>query len=228
MNEELPNEVDLDGHIDAKGIQYIGKASRQPDGTWLCLANVGGALCRVEVKLSREIMTDTVVREAGETFSAIIQKANPARLSEIWCALDKLADHAEARLRLALPTLEAPKLAPEPQWLTDAVDSLEPMRREVDNRTFACAILLTRAFVHVHPEATAVVEYTDDSDVLAIRWDDAAGLRFMVSRPPNLRWPAISARAYRRPDPESPRLECRYARLAHDLLAMPYEKVRDA
>jgi hypothetical protein len=118
-----------------------------------------------------------------------------------------------------------PLLAPEPEWLTNAVRHLEPELREIDNRTFACTILLARAFVNLHPEAVATVEYADDSaDVLAIRWDDAAGLRFLVSRPPNLRWPAVAARAYWRPDPESPRLECRYVRLAHQLLAMPYKK----
>ncbi len=33
-------------------IYLIGKASLIPDGTWRCLANVGGALCLVEVKLT--------------------------------------------------------------------------------------------------------------------------------------------------------------------------------
>jgi hypothetical protein len=284
---ELPSEIDLDEHIDDKGIRYIGKARRQPDGTWRCLAEVSGALCLVEVKIAPkdssfgpfvedaraargrrvrdafieaagdlgiehpetpawEKMPDHVremycriaesvaskasVHDAEAIFSAAIVKHPSAnRIAEIWCAIDKLATHAEARMRLALPTIEMPLLAPEPEWLTRAVDNLDPEGREVDHRTFACTIILARAFVHIHPEATATVERADDTgDVLAIRWDDAAGLRFLVSRPPNLRWPAVSARAYWRPDPDSPRLECRYARLAHDLLAMPYEKVRDA
>jgi hypothetical protein len=282
-NQEL-FEIDLDNHVDDKGIRYIGKARRQPDGTWRCVADVGGALCFVEVKITpkdqafgpftedarairgrrvrdafvqaasdlgiehpetpawekmpdhvREmycrieeaVATKADVRDAEATFStAIANHASANRLAEIWCALDKLADHAEARMRLALPTIEMPLLAPEPEWLARAADSLDPEGREVDHRTFASAIILARAFVRIHPEAAAVVERADGSgDVLAIRWDDAAGLRFLVSRPPNLRWPAVSARAYWRPDPESPRLECRYARLAHDLLAMPYEKV---
>jgi len=45
-------EIDLDGHVDAKGIRYIGKATRQMNGKYLCLANVGGALCRVEITLT--------------------------------------------------------------------------------------------------------------------------------------------------------------------------------
>ncbi len=52
-----PQEVDVDGRL-VKGpwgadypIQLMGKASLQPDGTWRCLANVGGALCLVQVKV---------------------------------------------------------------------------------------------------------------------------------------------------------------------------------
>lgn len=33
-------------------IQYIGEAVQQFDGTWRCLANVGGALCVVEVSIT--------------------------------------------------------------------------------------------------------------------------------------------------------------------------------
>lgn len=48
----IPTEVDVDGRFDEKsGIMYIGKATRQEDGTWRCLANVGGALCLVEVSI---------------------------------------------------------------------------------------------------------------------------------------------------------------------------------
>lgn len=50
-----PKTIDLDGVYDAKsGILYIGDARRQDDGTWLVLANVGGALCIVEVTISIE------------------------------------------------------------------------------------------------------------------------------------------------------------------------------
>lgn len=49
--EEL-TEVDLEGRFDeANQIEYLGKAKLQPDGSWHCLANVGGALCMVEVTL---------------------------------------------------------------------------------------------------------------------------------------------------------------------------------
>jgi hypothetical protein len=47
-----PKEVDVDGLVDSKGVVFIGKATQQFDGTWRCLANVGGALCLVEVRLS--------------------------------------------------------------------------------------------------------------------------------------------------------------------------------
>jgi len=46
------DEIDLDGHVDAKGIRYIGKAKRQENGKYLCLADIHGALCRVEVTLT--------------------------------------------------------------------------------------------------------------------------------------------------------------------------------
>lgn len=44
-------EVDVDGYIDDKGIRYIGLATKRPNGQWVCLADVGGALCLVEVKI---------------------------------------------------------------------------------------------------------------------------------------------------------------------------------
>lgn len=44
----LPDEVDVDGRVDAKGVRFVGKAKRQPDGTWCALADVDGALCLVE------------------------------------------------------------------------------------------------------------------------------------------------------------------------------------
>lgn len=50
-------ELDIDGHVDAKGIQYIGKALLQPSGKWHCLANVNGALCKVEVSIVPEVMS---------------------------------------------------------------------------------------------------------------------------------------------------------------------------
>lgn len=49
-----PTQIDVDKRIDEESdgaISYIGNATLQPDGTWRCLANVGGALCLVEVKL---------------------------------------------------------------------------------------------------------------------------------------------------------------------------------
>jgi hypothetical protein len=49
-----PDELDVDGMMDAKGVVFIGRAKRQPNGTWRCLANVGGALCIVEVKITFE------------------------------------------------------------------------------------------------------------------------------------------------------------------------------
>ena len=97
--------------------------------------------------------------------------------------------------------LARPKLAPEP---------------------LGCAGQLVCAFLALHPEAIAELEPTD-GDCIVIRWNDARDLRFIVSRP-TLRWPAVNARAYFRPDPYEAALECRYARLASELLELPYEK----
>lgn len=44
--------LDVDGYVDAQGIQYIGKATKQTDGSWRCLANVAGSFCIVEIKLT--------------------------------------------------------------------------------------------------------------------------------------------------------------------------------
>ena len=45
----ISNEVDVNGLY----YSYLGKATRQSDGTWRCLANVhGNALCIVEVAIT--------------------------------------------------------------------------------------------------------------------------------------------------------------------------------
>ena len=48
---DVPDVVDLEGRIDDNGIEYLGKARLQPDGTYHVLANVRGALAMVEVTL---------------------------------------------------------------------------------------------------------------------------------------------------------------------------------
>jgi hypothetical protein len=53
LEQRNPREVDIDGMVDERyGIRYIGKAVQMFDGTWRSLANVHGALCRVEVSLT--------------------------------------------------------------------------------------------------------------------------------------------------------------------------------
>ncbi len=55
---EACQEIDLNGYVDKKGVKYIGKAAKQPNGKWACLANVAGALCWVEVAITpKEITT---------------------------------------------------------------------------------------------------------------------------------------------------------------------------
>ena len=47
-----PPSLDIDGYVDSRGIRYIGVATQQIDGTWRSLAEVGGALCLVEVTIT--------------------------------------------------------------------------------------------------------------------------------------------------------------------------------
>lgn len=52
-NDVFPNVVDVDGYVEEKtGIRYLGKARKQPDGKYRCLADVGGALAWVEVTIT--------------------------------------------------------------------------------------------------------------------------------------------------------------------------------
>lgn len=50
-----PDEIDVDDVTDSKGVRFIGKATRQPNGEYHCLADVGGALCVVEVSVQRPL-----------------------------------------------------------------------------------------------------------------------------------------------------------------------------
>ena len=52
-------EIDVNGLVDeSTGIRYIGKALKTFEGRWLCLANVDGALCRVELTMKPTIHVD--------------------------------------------------------------------------------------------------------------------------------------------------------------------------
>ena len=57
-------EIDVDGVVDeTTGIQYIGKATKTFGGRWRCLANVGGALCLVELTVKPTVHVD---RDPGD------------------------------------------------------------------------------------------------------------------------------------------------------------------
>jgi len=49
-------KINVHNMMDRKheAIRYIGEATKQFDGTWRCLADIGGMLCLVEVKV-REV-----------------------------------------------------------------------------------------------------------------------------------------------------------------------------
>lgn len=52
LNLKTGRMVDIDGHVDDRGICYYGYAVEYIDGSWVCLANIDGTLCRVEVKIN--------------------------------------------------------------------------------------------------------------------------------------------------------------------------------
>lgn len=45
-------EINVDKMVDSRGVEFIGFASEMSDGSWRALANVGGAFCIVEVKVT--------------------------------------------------------------------------------------------------------------------------------------------------------------------------------
>lgn len=46
--------LDVEGREVKPGLVLMGTATKMQDGTWRCLANVGGALCLVEVSINFE------------------------------------------------------------------------------------------------------------------------------------------------------------------------------
>jgi hypothetical protein len=57
--DQEATEIDVDGIFDeSAGVRYIGKATKTFGGRWLCLANVGGALCRVELTVKPTVHVD--------------------------------------------------------------------------------------------------------------------------------------------------------------------------
>jgi hypothetical protein len=56
LRYDPPIQIDIDKYLDEDlQIEYLGKATKQLDGSWRCLANVGGKLCLVEVKIKENI-----------------------------------------------------------------------------------------------------------------------------------------------------------------------------
>jgi hypothetical protein len=52
----MPDKISVNGiKTDGGLVELWGIATRQPDGTYRCFANVAGSLCRVELKISREL-----------------------------------------------------------------------------------------------------------------------------------------------------------------------------
>lgn len=61
-----PTELNITGMVDEKkNIRYISNAFLQADGKWLALADVEGALCRVEVKISPSVVPTPICSPRG-------------------------------------------------------------------------------------------------------------------------------------------------------------------
>ena len=59
MADPNATEIDIDGLVDeSTGIRYIGRATKTFDDRWMCLADVGGALCRVELTARPTVYVD--------------------------------------------------------------------------------------------------------------------------------------------------------------------------
>ena len=70
-------EIDIYGLVDElNGIRYIGKATKTFEGRWLCLAQVGNALCRVEVTVRPTINID---RDPGDEDDRAAKRARLER-----------------------------------------------------------------------------------------------------------------------------------------------------
>lgn len=78
MTEKKPIELNITGMVDEKkNIRYISNAFLQADGKWLALADVEGALCRVEVKISPSVVPNPISSPRG---IPLLISCNPAFL----------------------------------------------------------------------------------------------------------------------------------------------------
>lgn len=61
---EVAQSVDVDGIWDERRqVLYMGTATKQPSGRWHCLAQVGGALCVIEVTIVIGVTSNIVFRK---------------------------------------------------------------------------------------------------------------------------------------------------------------------
>lgn len=50
----LPETIDMEGMSPSEGVTCMGVATRLSESSYRCMANVGGALCIIEVRLTQD------------------------------------------------------------------------------------------------------------------------------------------------------------------------------
>jgi hypothetical protein len=56
LQYDPPIQINVDKILDEnRQIEYLGKATKQLDGTWHCIANVRGMLCIVSIRIKEKI-----------------------------------------------------------------------------------------------------------------------------------------------------------------------------
>ncbi len=114
MSEELPDVVDVDGYVDDNGIQFFGKATRQPDGRYVALASVNDKLCSVECNITSLLDRD---------LDGMDRNALLAEVKRLRAGIRKHRDasghdlcHWHPELWALLPSVEKRQLPVVPPW----------------------------------------------------------------------------------------------------------------
>jgi hypothetical protein len=134
-----------------------------------------------------------------ETIAELSDHKDPLRgalrIDEIREQFEDVCFTAESRLRTMLRRLPQLSLAPEPQWLTSALDglgasSVDPRAIESGRRLVRAMFAITGASIDASLQATP-------SRGLEIAWNTDSRLTWVIAAP-RLSWPGVNVHAYAR------------------------------